>query len=117
MSFYLRFAIVAMLIFAASAFAEEELIVPQVRREKVIVVVHWMSQNRVKEICSSMGAWGGVKPNVSFYIGCNAYHHDTNVCDVYLSDPRNLDDSKTTVLGHEVLHCFIGAYHEQVTLN
>ena len=34
------------------------------------------------------------------------------VCFVYIYRPVILDDDRTRVLGHEMLHCLLGEYHE-----
>lgn len=36
-------------------------------------------------------------------------------CTVYVMRPESVDDERTLTLGHEVLHCFYGNYHEEVT--
>jgi hypothetical protein len=33
------------------------------------------------------------------------------VCLVFAFRPRSVDDDITTSLGHEIAHCFLGAYH------
>ena len=33
------------------------------------------------------------------------------VCRLWVLKPGNLDDERTTALGHELLHCLVGAYH------
>ena len=35
-----------------------------------------------------------------------------DVCLVYIYRPVILDDDRTRVLGHELLHCLLGEYHE-----
>jgi hypothetical protein len=34
------------------------------------------------------------------------------VCLVYVYRPTTLDDDRTLALGHEMLHCLLGEYHE-----
>ena len=33
------------------------------------------------------------------------------VCRLWILKPVNVDDERTTALGHELLHCLLGAYH------
>jgi hypothetical protein len=33
------------------------------------------------------------------------------VCRLWVLQPGNVDDERTTALGHELLHCLVGAYH------
>jgi hypothetical protein len=33
------------------------------------------------------------------------------VCRLWVLKPRNVDDQRTTALGHELLHCLAGEYH------
>lgn len=34
------------------------------------------------------------------------------VCRLFVREPKRVDDEATTVLGHELMHCIAGAYHE-----
>ena len=33
------------------------------------------------------------------------------VCRVFVHRPKTVDDLRTLILGHELLHCLLGAYH------
>ena len=33
------------------------------------------------------------------------------VCRLWILKPGNVDDERTTALGHELLHCLVGEYH------
>jgi hypothetical protein len=33
------------------------------------------------------------------------------VCRLWVLKPENVDDERTTALGHELLHCLVGEYH------
>lgn len=33
------------------------------------------------------------------------------VCRLWVLKPANVDDERTTALGHELLHCLVGEYH------
>jgi len=34
------------------------------------------------------------------------------VCRIWVPRPRNVDDDRTTALGHELAHCLLGNYHQ-----
>ena len=36
---------------------------------------------------------------------------DQYVCEIYVARPKSVDDAATATLGHELLHCLMGAYH------
>lgn len=38
---------------------------------------------------------------------------DDTVCEVYVTKPVKIDDDHTLTLGHEVLHCVLGRYHDE----
>jgi hypothetical protein len=66
----------------------------------------------IRRECVKLGAWGtSIKPRSE--VGCTAFNLDTKVCTVYSPTPRELDDNPTAILGHEVLHCMSGRYHEE----
>lgn len=33
-------------------------------------------------------------------------------CDVHILEPKYIDDERTLTLGHEMVHCIYGSYHE-----
>ena len=106
--------LITALLCLAALHANAEPITPTAHRDTVQIKVVWLPTNAaVQRTCSELGAWGGVNPHVHFYVGCNAYNHETNVCTIYTVEPTDLDDEKTRVLGHEALHCFEGVYHGQ----
>jgi len=37
---------------------------------------------------------------------------DGYTCELYAVKPETVNDSATATLGHELLHCLLGAYHE-----
>jgi hypothetical protein len=43
--------------------------------------------------------------------GFSVWSSQDIVCDVYYIKPTTVNDPKTTVLGHEVMHCIYGSYH------
>lgn len=46
-------------------------------------------------------------------VGCNIVYLDRTPieCHVHATRPRYVDDGRTTTIGHETEHCFIGSYH------
>lgn len=82
------------------------------------LTIVWMAPRQVAERCAGLGAWGGnaalaVRVADRQPIGCAVAHHAEARCTVYVSKPEHVDDARTTVLGHEVLHCAIGRYHSE----
>lgn len=80
------------------------------------VKVTFLSARATALKCASLGAWGGNERGALEAIkggpvGCARIHHDTKVCEVFAPRPDSVDDAKTAVLGHEVLHCILGKYH------
>lgn len=37
---------------------------------------------------------------------------DEYICRIVTLKPRDVDDRRTATLGHELLHCLFGEYHE-----
>lgn len=33
-------------------------------------------------------------------------------CEIHMMDPAHIDDERTLTLGHEMVHCLYGSYHE-----
>ena len=93
--------------------ARAEEVKPTVERTQVTVRVHWMSREALQDKCAELGAWGGVNPHIKRPVGCDAFNLDTNTADIYAEKPREVDDERTTVLGHELLHALEGKYHSQ----
>lgn len=45
--------------------------------------------------------------------GCNAFHSPQNFCDIYVVMPDAVsDDKRMQIIGHELMHCRYGAYHQ-----
>lgn len=80
---------------------------------KVEVIFHDEPRSAVRT-CHALGAWPGLtlEQVLRREAGCAAYYRDTNTCIVHVPRPVNVDDNATTILGHEVLHCFRGRYHQ-----
>jgi hypothetical protein len=62
------------------------------------------------DIRSRTGIGGGLDRTRGFSVlGKRDGEH---VCLVYVYRPTRVDDDHTLALGHEMLHCLLGAYHE-----
>lgn len=64
----------------------------------------------VGDIRSRGGIGGGLDQTRGFSI--LGKRNGEQVCIVYVYRPLNVDDDHTLALGHEVLHCLLGNYHE-----
>ena len=40
------------------------------------------------------------------------YSLDDNKCEIIIYEPRKVDDEATLTLGHELMHCLYGDYHD-----
>lgn len=105
--------VVAMLAGCASAPAEP--VTPKRNDREFAMVVVFGSENTVRDKCMNLGAWGAKQIAGRMKgqeVGCAAFNLDTKQCTVYVPEPTRLDDNRTTILGHEVLHCVYGpSYH------
>jgi len=62
------------------------------------------------DIRSRAGIGGGLDRTRGFSV--LGKRNGEQVCLVYLYRPVSVDDDRTLALGHEVLHCLLGEYHE-----
>lgn len=70
-----------------------------------------LNQERVRDKCVSLGAWGGQRPTTRHPVGCAVYDTVTRQGTIYASRPTSLNDEETLVLGHELWHIVAGQYH------
>jgi flavin reductase (DIM6/NTAB) family NADH-FMN oxidoreductase RutF len=72
------------------------------------VTVGWIVSNDVVQTCNMAIALSGnrVKYNPKI-LACAVANHNSNTCVIYTAQRLSL-----AVLGHEVRHCFEGAWHE-----
>ena len=70
-----------------------------------------MYDNRLDVIaaCEALGLKAKAKHRI---MACATYSLPTNTCTIYAKIPEFVNDEDTTFLGHEMLHCFIGAFHK-----
>lgn len=106
------------LLVLVATLAQAEPVKPTWDYTKFTLEIVFLSDREVADKCASLGAWGGnVKLARSMSrdrpIGCAATYHDTKRCVVYVTKPETLNDARTLTLGHEVLHCALGEYHEE----
>lgn len=87
-----------------------------VDRTSVTVTVRWYeSKPAVVAACKRLGAWPALPPEQVMRHpapGCAEVRHDAPTCTVHALRPKRLDDARTATLGHEVLHCLWGNYHD-----
>ena len=62
------------------------------------------------DIRSRAGIGGGLDRTRGFSV--LGKRNGEQVCIVYIYRPVRVDDDPTLALGHEVLHCLLGEYHE-----
>ena len=98
---------------------DREDIVPTRNEAQVQVQMHQYDSPRVVvRECLAMGAWVGMTEDQVLHAhpapGCMEFHPDTKLCIIHTLKPRYVeDDDRMQNMGHEVLHCFEGAYHTQ----
>jgi hypothetical protein len=84
--------------------------------DKFSVELRMLPKNEVVETCRSFGMWSNLtveQVRRSDNVGCNVYYLDRKHCVIYAAMPRNMGDLiRFEVLGHELLHCAIGNYHD-----
>lgn len=74
----------------------------------------FVSKARAIEMCKDLGVWGGRTPKSE--AGCAIFYPDRQPiphCRVIVPEPVDTDDAATAVIGHEVLHCAKGRYHDE----
>jgi hypothetical protein len=76
------------------------------------------SKTRVIEVCLALGAWEGqTVAQVAKVVdapGCAAFDPNTKHCTIHNLTPKKVEDTaRMENLGHELLHCFKGAYHSE----
>lgn len=84
----------------------------QRRQTEFTVKLAFAPQDRVREICSNLGAWEGRAPGGAGVFGCTVYDTVTHEATIHTTEPTHLDDEATLTLGHEVLHAYGGRYHQ-----
>ena len=75
--------------------------------QKITLTVHTYSNER--ELNKAV-------PNPSKGLNGQAvYAHGDNICDIHAKKPKNvkLDDNYAKTLGHELMHCLYGDYHQR----
>jgi hypothetical protein len=102
---------------SASGGRADEPVKPTWDKTSFTLRVIFLSPRATALKCARFGAWGGNERGAlealkSGPVGCARILHDENVCEVYVSRPETVNDAKTGVLGHEVLHCITGKYHD-----
>lgn len=74
-----------------------------------ILWIMYETRWEVKEACEALG----LRANKGYQIMACALHDLSNgTCTIYAKIPEFVNDRDTTFLGHEMLHCFMGAFHK-----
>ena len=103
----------------APAAAATDVIKPRLDVQDMRVVVSYVSTGELVQLQSKYGA------NVDLRELRQDYRHGFSIlktnretgartCEIYLPNerrPAKVDDDGTLTLGHELLHCMLGAYH------
>jgi hypothetical protein len=84
--------------------------------DKFYVELRMLPKDEVVDTCRSFGLWSNLTVDQvrrSDNVGCNVYHVERKHCVIYAAMPRHMGDLiRFEVLGHELLHCAIGNYHD-----
>jgi hypothetical protein len=65
--------------------------------------------------CSKLGAWNGEAVEVvtgQRSPGCAQFFPAEKKCVVRTMRPQYVDDQPTAQIGHEIVHCYSGRYHD-----
>ncbi len=118
-----KFAIlIAALLAACTMLAHaggEEAIVPTRNESQVTVELRLYDTPReVVRACKKLGAWASFTEDEVLRAhpapGCDAFDRETHSCTMHTLRPRYVEDAERMEnLGHETMHCFYGAYHQQ----
>ena len=60
--------------------------------------------------CQKLGLSAGIGYEI---VGCAVFNLKKHTCTIFAANPQTLNDEKTTILGHEALHCFDGSFHKE----
>ncbi len=61
--------------------------------------------------CVALHTWGDTVPVGPGPYGCTTFDPATSTATIYATEPQQVDDAFTLLLGHEMLHAYGGAYH------
>lgn len=98
-------------LFVVCASAQGEPVEYKRTQAEFTVKIVFGTQDKIRDKCARLGAWGGEPPRGPGIFGCNVYDKDTNTTIIYTTKPMEVDDEATTTLGHELLHTYAGKYH------
>jgi hypothetical protein len=115
------FAVVGLSLLAAVAgVSAGEVIRPTFDFTDMRVEVHWMASSA--DIRLEAQKYRVDLPSATFgssrlYAGRHegfsilGKRNGERVCLIFVRKPEHVDDDRTTAVGHELLHCLLGAYH------
>ena len=88
-----------------------ELVKPSMHLETSLVTWVVVDEGTINEFCEAV--IGKRAPGkTGFYRACASFNRISGICTIYAPMIVEVSDEATTVLGHEVGHCFLGTYHE-----
>lgn len=64
---------------------------------------------KVEMECMAMGIIPKPRHRI---VACSAFDLKKRTCTIFALNPKVLDGDEMTVLGHEMKHCFDGAFHD-----
>ena len=108
-------AIAGLILLILLGCVQGEKVTPTREMESFTLHVVMLEPDEVVQTCIRLGAWPADEANAAAkhrHLGCAVARLDAKECTVYSPRPVTVDDQSTTVLGHEVLHCAFGRYHQ-----
>ncbi|RLA58465.1 MAG: hypothetical protein DRQ89_15330 [Epsilonproteobacteria bacterium] len=101
---WVRFCLLGMLVSIIGACVTQQTIPTQSITQRMVLTVHWAEPWEVTEKAHGYG-YGGQKAGFAIF--------GPTTCHIYAPKPRHADDHKWfSVVGHEILHCTDGNWHE-----
>ena len=83
---------------------------PPREQPKGRMVVAWMRVDDVQRVCQ------GLSGRKEFFtvLGCSRWSAERRRCEIYAPEPRSERDvQRFATLGHELMHCFEGNWHDR----
>lgn len=109
-----KLLLAALLLFAgASELDAAERVSATLDLTNVTVEVYWMqSEEAIADVRASYEGDFMLDRAAGFSVLKRNLETGELTCAIYVLKPRMVNDRRTTALGHELLHCLAGAYHD-----
>ena len=75
------------------------------------IVVHTHTSQKV--MYDALYLRTGINYKESGLQGLAIWSNSDNLCEVYIVEPKRINDINSNTLGHEMLHCLYGTYHKE----